>query len=499
MRQSPEHRSARPGPSTAAMLAFALAGTAAGGAAAEQWRVTPRLTVEEAYNSNIDLATKGQEKSDFITSVSPGASVRGTGRRLSLNFDYDPEQVFFAHTSSRNQLRQRFRGLTNAELIEQLLFFEASGSVNQQFTNNTGAIGGTTLTASRNLSTVQTYSLGPVLRNHLGTFADTETRYTYSMFKVASGDVSDSSQNELSFLMRSGRDFTSLAWTLTLNGSNMERSGGNGTSTFNGTETKRRLAMLDTQYAINSTWSLLGGGGYETIDDPTILDSRDGLLWNLGFQVKPNSVSTFRFTAGERYGGSNYNASLDYAFNPNTRLRGAYLQTINTSQSLAIQNLSNLGVNQSGSLINTQTGQPFLPGDPRFGLTNSAFKQDRFSLGFEHSTPRNRYNIDIFDEVRTFDTQVTNNTHSRGIILGFNRSLTPLLDFNLGGSYSVTTFENQGSRQDDFYSATSGLSYKLSDTATARLNLRHTARKSDSTSGSDVAEEFVSVSLIKSF
>jgi uncharacterized protein (PEP-CTERM system associated) len=499
MRQSPEDRSARPKPSTAAMLAFTLAGVAAGDASAEQWRVTPRLTVEEAYNSNIDLVAKDQARSDFVTSVSPGASVRGTGRRLSLNFDYDPEQVFFAHTSDRNQLRQRFRGLTNAELIEQLLFFEASGSVNQQFTNNTGAIGGTTLTASQNLSTVQTYSLGPVLRNHFGSFADTETRYTYSMFKVDSGNVSDSSQNELSMIMHSGRDFTSLAWTLTLNGSNMERTGGNGTTTFNGTETKRRLAMVDTQYAFNSTWSLLSGLGYETIDDPTILDSRDGPLWNLGFQVKPNSVSTFRFTAGERYGGANYNSSLDYLFNPNTRLRGAYLSTVNTSQSLAVQNLNNLGLNQSGGLINTQTGQPFLPGDPRFGLTNSAFKQDRFSLGFEHSTPRNRYNADIFDEVRTFDTEVANNTHSRGVILGFSRSLTPLLDFNLGGSYSITKFENQGSREDDFYSATSGLSYRLSETATARLNLRHTARKSDTSSGSDVTDEFVSVSLIKSF
>src|SRR5262249_42318571 len=152
----------------------------------------------------------------LVTSISPGVGVRGTGRRLSLNFDYDPEQVIFAHTSDRNQLRQRFRGLTNAELIEQLLFFEANGSVDQQFTNNTGAIGGTTLTASQNLNTVQTYSLGPVLRNHLGTFADTETRYTYSTFKVDSSDFSDSSQNELSFIARSGRDFSTLAWTLTL-------------------------------------------------------------------------------------------------------------------------------------------------------------------------------------------------------------------------------------------------------------------------------------------
>lgn len=480
------------------MLAVTLTGVVAGDAAAEQWRVTPRLTVEQAYNSNVDLATKGNERSDFITSVSPGASVRGTGRRLSLNFDYDPEQVFFAHSSDRNELRQRFRGLTNAELLEQLLFFEASGSVNQQFANNTGAIGGTTLTASNDLRTVQTYSLGPILRNHFGTFADTETRYTYSLFKVDGGDtLSDSSQNELSFIARSGRDFSTLAWTFTLSGSEMERTGGN-TSTFRGTKTERRLAMLDTQYALDSTWSLLGGAGYEKFDDPTLTDPPDGAIWNAGFQVKPNSISVFRFTAGQRYGGANYNASLDYSLSPNTRFRGAYLQQINTSQGLAVQNLGNLGVSQSGALINTQTGQPFLPGDPQFGITNAAFKQDRFSLGFEHTTPRNRYNVDVFDEVRTFDSQIQNNTHSRGLILGFNRSLTPLLSLNLGASYSINTFENQGSRQDDYYSATSGLSYQLSSTASARLNYRHTARKSDA-ANSDIVEDFVSVGLVKQF
>jgi uncharacterized protein (PEP-CTERM system associated) len=223
-------------------------------------------------------------------------------------------------------------------------------------------------------------------------------------------------------------------------------------------------------------------------------------VWDAGFQIRPNSISTFRFTAGQRFGGANYNASLDYQFNPNTRLRGAYVQTINTSQGLAIQNLNNLAVSQQGGLINNQTGQPFLPGDAQFGLNNSAFKQDRFTLSFEHSTLRNRYSIDIFDEIRTFDTTVQNNTHSRGLNLGFNRSLTPLLTLNLGASYSISKFENLGSREDDFYSATSGLSYRLSDTAQARLTYRHTARKSDGEgAGSDIIEDFVAVSLTKEF
>lgn len=496
MRQFNKNRSTGPLSRFAASLALVVTAGTGSEAMAEQWRVLPRVTVEQAYNDNIDLTRKGTETSDFITSISPGLGVRGTGRRLTLNFDYDPEQLFFLENSDRNELRQRFRGFSNAELLEQLLFLEASGSVNQQFVNSTGGIGGTTLTGSRNLRTVQTYSLGPVVRNHLGSFADAETRYKFSTFLVDDQTVADTTQHEVSFLLKSGREFTDLAWDFNASASNAERE--NGTATFSGTDIERRLAKLNTQYAFNSTWSLLAGVGYERIDDPTLFDSPDGVIWDLGFQVRPNSVSSARFTAGERFGGSNYNLEVNYLPSPLTRLRANYIQAINTSQSLGIQDLSALALSPQGALINSQTGQPFLPGDPRFGLTNSAFRQDRFSAGIEHTSLRNRYTLDIFDEKREFDVQTQNNTHSRGVILGFNRSLTPLLSFNLSGSYSVSTFENQSDREDDLYSANAGLSYRLSDTAQARLSYRHTERKS-SAANSDLVENFVAVTLLKEF
>lgn len=480
----------------AASVALAAAAGAGSEAMAEQWRVVPRLTLEQAYNDNIDLTTKGTETSDFITSISPGLSVRGTGRRLTLNFDYDPEQLFFLENSDRNELRQRFRGFSNAELLEQLLFVEAEGSVNQQFVNSTGGIGGTTLTSSRNLRTVQTYNIGPVVRNHLGSFADAETRYKFSAFLVDDSTVSDVTQNELSFLLKSGRDFTDLAWDFNASASDAERQ--NGPAAFGGTDIERRLVKLNTQYAFNSTWSLLAGVGYERIDDPTLFDSPDGVIWDLGFQVRPNSVSSARFTVGERFGGSNYNVEVNYIPSPLTRLRANYIQTINTSQTLGIQDLSTLGLSPQGALIDQETGLPFLPGDPRFGLTNGAFRQDRFSAGIEHTSLRNRYTLDIFDEKREFDVQTQNNTHSRGVILGFNRSLTPLLSFNLSGSYSVSTFENQSDREDDLYSANAGLSYRLSETAQARFSYRHTERKSNA-ANADLAENFVAITLLKEF
>ncbi len=496
MRQFKKNRSTGSLSRFAASLALVATAGTGSDAMAEQWRVLPRVTVEQAYNDNIDLTRKGTETSDFITSISPGVSVRGTGRRLALNFDYDPEQILFLENSSRNELRQRFRGFGNAELIEQLLFLEASGSVNQQFVDNTDAIGGTTLTGSRNLRTVQTYSLGPILRNHLGSFADAETRYNFNAFLVDDESVADSTQHEFSFLLTSGRQFTDLAWDFNATASNAERE--NGSATFSGTEIERRLAKLNAQYAFNSTWSLLAGLGYEKIDDPTLFDPPDDVIWDVGFQVRPNSVSTARFTVGRRFGGSNYNAEVDYRPSPLTRLRASYIQAINTSQSLGAQDLASLSLSPQGTLIDSETGLPFLPGDPRFGLSNSAFRQDRFSAGIEHTSLRNRYSLEIFDEKREFDVQAQNDTHSRGVVLGFNRSLTPLLSLNLSGSYSLTKFENQSEREDNLYSANAGLSYRLSETAQARVTYRRTERDSNGANG-DLVENFVAVTLLKEF
>lgn len=478
-----------------AVLAAALAAGAGSDALAEQWRVTPRVEVEEAYNSNINLSPRGQEKSDFVTSISPGVAVRGTGRRLSLNFDYDPQQVFFLHEGSRSGVRQRFRGFTNAELLEQLLFFEANGSVNQQFVNSTGGVGGTTLTASNNLSTVQTYSLGPVLRNHLGSFADAETRYRYSAFLVDSDQVADTTQQDLSFILKSGRMFTDLGWTLNLLNSDADRKGD---GSFAGTSSKHKLASVDTQYALNSTYSLLGGVGYEKIEDPTLIDPPNGPIWNVGFQVKPNSVSYARFTIGERFGGSNKSADVRYEISPSARVTARYSQSIQTSQSLAIDNLSQIGLGPSGGLINTSTGRPFLPGDPLFSLQNSAFRQDRFSLNLNLTSGRNTYSGEVFDEKREFDTLIANDTHTTGFVVNWTRRLTPLMDFNIGASYARSDFTNQADRKDDYYSATSGLSYRLSETAQARLSYRHTDRRSTA-AGSDLREEFVALTLSKEF
>lgn len=481
-------------------VSFALAAGLPGAAAtAAEWRITPRVEVDETYNDNINLAPKGQEKSDFITTISPGIAVRGDGRRVKLNFDYDPQALFFARDSDNNQTRQRLRGGGQVELWEKVLFLDAQASINQQVVSATGGVGGTDLTASQNLTTVQTYNIGPTFKHHFGPYADSETRYQFSAVTVDSEDVADTTSNTASFVLRSGRYFANLGWVLTLNESRTDRSGGSSTTvnTFNNTASDRRLAKLDTQYAINSMFSLLAGVGYEKIKDVSLLEQPDGFLWDAGVQFRPNRVSSFRVKHGRRFGDPNTAVDISYQIGPKTTLTAAYNQTIQTSQGLLSGGLGFVGVDEFGRLVDTRTGLPFNPNDPTFGLNAGAFRQDRFATTLNAVRGRNTFRFEVFEEQREFDISNTT-TEAVGGRFNWSRRLTRATDLDFSTVYTHTDYSGALARDDDYYSVNLALTYRLSDSLRGTISAHRTERLSSAVGG-DVIEDLVSVRVRKEF
>lgn len=480
-------------------VSFALAAGLPGAAIAAEWRITPRIEVDETYNDNITLAPKGREKADFITTISPGIGVRGTGRRVSLNLDYDPQALFFARESDNDQQRQRLRGGGQVELWEKVLFLDAQASINQQVVSSTGGVGGTDLSASQNLTTVQTYNIGPTFKHHFGPYADSETRYQFSAVTVDSENVADTTSNTASFVLRNGRYFTDLGWTLTLNESRTERSGGTATTvnTFTNTASDRRLAKADTRYAINSMFSLLAGVGYEKIKDVSLLQQPDGLLWDAGVLFRPSRTSSFKVTHGRRFGDPNTAVDVSYQIGPKTTLTASYDQTIQTSQGLLSDSLSRITVDEFGRLIDRQTGLPFNPNDPTFGLNAGAFRSDRFATTLNAVRGRNTFRFELFEEQREFDISNAT-TDAMGGRFNWTRRLTRATDLDLGATYTHTEFSGALSREDDFYSVNLALTYRLSDSLRGIVSAHRTERLSTAVDG-DVVENLVSVRVRKQF
>jgi hypothetical protein len=73
-------------------LSFVLV---AGAASAAQLLFTPRATVTEEYNDNIDLDRKNK-KDDFITTVTLGGTLELLGQTSGMRISYDPGYSFYA-------------------------------------------------------------------------------------------------------------------------------------------------------------------------------------------------------------------------------------------------------------------------------------------------------------------------------------------------------------------------------------------------------------------
>lgn len=78
-------------------------------AGAAQVNFTPRVSVTEEYNDNIELDRKGK-KDDFITTVSPGATLEVLGPLSGLRLAYDPSYSFYADNDEFDSWRHSASG-----------------------------------------------------------------------------------------------------------------------------------------------------------------------------------------------------------------------------------------------------------------------------------------------------------------------------------------------------------------------------------------------------
>jgi predicted porin len=76
---------------------------------AAQLLFTPRVSVTEEYNDNIDLDRKNK-KDDFITIVSVGGTLEWLGQVSGLRLSYDPAYAFYADNDTYDSWRHSFNG-----------------------------------------------------------------------------------------------------------------------------------------------------------------------------------------------------------------------------------------------------------------------------------------------------------------------------------------------------------------------------------------------------
>jgi len=464
-------------------------------ALAGNWTLSPQVSVEEAFNDNVRSSAPGTQEGDFISRVSPGVSLRGTGGRVSLNGDYNPERLIYLDNSDLNEFRQNLLAGGNVELVQGRLFLDAQASVSQQIINPRGAVTGSTLNANSNRSTVQTYNLTPTLRQHFGSWADTEVKARLSRTFGGGNDgsggqgISNTTITGGTVTVSSGRRLTRAKVDLTLDTTITSQSGV-------GNTTKSYSATSDLEYRFSSQYALTGTIGLERIKDNSINNQTRGLFWTAGFLIDPSPRTSLKIDYGDRFETKNFGFDLNYDITPRTRLQASFSETVTRSQNQLSNNLATLGVDDAGNLVNLNTGLPFVAGSQTFGVSNNSFHQKRYSLSLVGSRGRNNFSVDAFNENRETDA-TGGDEKSIGGNVSWSRTLSRFADISLNLGYTNTDFSGIDDRTDDLFTASTAYTYKVSDTLQASFTYSFSDRTSSSTD--DLRENVVTFRVSKIF
>lgn len=282
-----------------AALAFMSAG-----AQAAEWKVTPKLDLGETYTDNVTLASSGSAKSDWITQVTPGVSIEGTGSRLRLRADYALQNLIYANESSRNNFFHQLNANANATLVENTLFLDARGNIQQQATSLLAPISNDNLNPG-NVTDVSSYSVSPYLLHKFGSSAVGELRFTHDAVNTQVGGLSDNSANKVDLKLNSGPSFYDLGWGLTYTHEKVDYDLRQGidSKVFTGTASYRVFPKL----------SAIATVGYEKNNYlyPAGQEPR-GSFWSAGLNWVPTILTSLNVSAGERFFGKTYALGLNH-------------------------------------------------------------------------------------------------------------------------------------------------------------------------------------------
>ncbi len=89
--------------------------------ATASWTVTPRLSIHEQYDDNLDLEPEN-ENSDWITVISPGISLELETPNTTSTLDYEAGFSFYADDSSRNSTSHQGQVEFDQDLSRHLRF-----------------------------------------------------------------------------------------------------------------------------------------------------------------------------------------------------------------------------------------------------------------------------------------------------------------------------------------------------------------------------------------
>jgi uncharacterized protein (PEP-CTERM system associated) len=465
----------------AALLAFAeTVVPAITPASAANIRVQRNTGFDVTLTDNLNLEPKDQADSALILSPFVGFNARGDGDRVNFAFDYRLTMDTILSRDSDVNIRNDFIGFGSAELIDDMLFVDVTGSASQPLIDPGGRTSTSPSVGRSSRTQVASGSISPYLLNNFGNVAESELRYRYSYTFVGSDQIGDSSTNYGQARLSTGRMFTAIRLDAIAEAERTNSESPTG-------DIDRTTFRLDGQYPIMRQFSLLGSVGYETIDTNSLNDDPDGPLWYVGFQTRPGPKTELRFTYGQRYGEPDINGALTYRITPRLTFQSTYIHVLETTQ----QQLSNLQValDAQKQFVDPVTNLPIDITEPGFGLATEAYRANRFQASLVGNYERNTITLAGSHEEREYDIRPDESYVSAR--LSWTRQLSPYTDLFAGVGWrrtdiagdtttaSTGTLVGTSAPESDTYSGRIALMQTLAKDVFGNVSFGHTTRVAD--------------------
>lgn len=486
---------------------------------AASWKIVPSLNLSESYTDNVNLASSGAKKDDFITQVNPGIFIAGTGSHLKAKLNYTMQNLARSRGGNSIDTNHQLNADAKAELIDHLFFLDGKAAISQQNISSFGAQPVDNLSNTGNRTSVTTYSISPYLRHNFGAVAVSELRYTRDHVGAQAGGFSDSNADNILFNLGSGASFRNVGWGLSYNKQSTDYSNNPGveTETYSG----------DVRFMISPKLSLTATGGHEKNNYLSTGVNPEGSFWTAGFSWTPTPRTSLAASAGERFFGKTHtfaasHRSRNTVWNMNysesvTSTRSQFLipETVNTAdyldQLLSSRITDPLLRQQEVALIIDMFDFPSSTPNNINYLTNRYFLQKQLQASVAIKSAKSTLVLGAFRTLRdaqtaqTMDSQLflpinlAQNDNTKGI--GGNAQwiwrITSRTNINVSAGYTENHSTSTGIK-DKNRNMGIGLSRQIQPKINGSINYRHNERDSNQVGG-NYRENAISASLNMTF
>lgn len=438
----------------------------------------------ETWTDNAFLTSAGV-KPDFISVVTPTASITGESRIFDLGLNYSGSYSAYVVNPSLDGFQHNGIATLTTQLVPDQLFLDTRGTISQQSINPTGPTTGGTRNSPEAQTRVIDVAMTPRLQERIGSWAAAELTGTYQRTinqeigpvsspgttASASGpSLGNSSLNQGTFELRSGPDFAQVLWDFSSNGSETVQSTGTMVQTTN---------QLAGEYRISHTLGALVSVGYDTVSGLQIDGSKyGGLFYSGGLHWTPNPDTDLRIGGGWRYGASEIYALLNQQVGRKTSIRVSQNVGITTDASSILDSLESVQRDAQGNYVDPFSGLAANPAGSSFPFSNGAFRQQTTEVAVNWSGMRDSMVVSTtltqqqaISGAATLVTPVTGVplASSSSVLTGtvtWTHDLTPSTTSSASINGSDTVSANQATALVKSVGATLTLTYQLNDSLT---------------------------------